>query len=313
MPTRRKRDSLHRAARTWGPTARYVMQTEIHVYAFSIAANVLLSFFPFLIVMVSVCRFVFGWEVAEQAIYLALRDYFPEQLGSFIQRNLQAVVNSRGAFQLVSILLLMFTANGIFEPLEVALNRAWRIPRNRSYLRNQILSLGLIFLCGGLTLISLLLTAVNHSMWRQLTGMSEGIAGRASLLFGILIFKTVAVPMTMLSLILIYWLLPNGKIPIRQVAPAAIVVGLCVEVLKYLNLLTWPWLRDRLAREYGPFSYSASILLWSFLGAMIVLAGAEWSARGAKLLERGASPDGREVQAASQAAETATEAGASKP
>ena len=270
------------ASRQWKPTARYVMETEIHVYAFSIAANILLSFFPFLIVMVSICRHVFGLQVAEEAIYLALRDYFPEQLGSFIQRNLQAVVNSRGAFQSVSVLLLLFTANGIFEPLEVALNRAWGISRNRSYFRNQLLSLGLILLCGGLALISLMLTAINQIMWQELAGVSSGVLGRVGQLFGVLIFKTAAVPMSMLSLFFIYWLLPNGKIPPQRVAPAAIVVGMAMEVLKYLNLLTWPWLQRKLSSEYGPFAYSVSIVLWGFLAAMVLLAGAEWTARGAR-------------------------------
>ena len=32
------------------------MEVNVHVYAFSIAANVLLSFFPFLVVMSSICR-----------------------------------------------------------------------------------------------------------------------------------------------------------------------------------------------------------------------------------------------------------------
>ena len=37
--------------RRWRPTIRYLSQTEVHVYALSIGASVLLSFFPFLIVM----------------------------------------------------------------------------------------------------------------------------------------------------------------------------------------------------------------------------------------------------------------------
>ena len=57
------------------------------------------------------------------------------------------------------MVLLLFTANGVFEPLEVALNRAWGVTRNRSYLKNQLLSFFLILLCGGLVLGSLLLTA----------------------------------------------------------------------------------------------------------------------------------------------------------
>ena len=43
--------NMRRLATGLGLTFRYWMQTEVHVYAFSVAANVLLSFFPFLIVM----------------------------------------------------------------------------------------------------------------------------------------------------------------------------------------------------------------------------------------------------------------------
>ncbi len=86
----------------------------------------------------------------------------------------------------------------------------------------------------------------------------------------------------MAILFLVYWLLPNVKIPAMKIAPAAILVGLILEVLKYINVLTWPWLRTKLHREYGPFLYSVSIVLWTFLAAMVILAGAEWSARSAR-------------------------------
>ncbi len=59
----------------------------------------------------------------------------------------------------------------------------------------------------------------------------------------------------------------------------AILVGLGLELVKYLNLLIWPLLKDRLQREYGPFYISVTIVLFSFIAAMLVLAGAEWAAR----------------------------------
>src|SRR5271163_2047476 len=148
--------------RAFAPTLRYWMQTEVHVYAFSVAANVLLSFFPFLIVMLSFARRVFGERAAVSAIDLALRDYFPDAFGQFLERNLPQT----GPIQLVSILLLLFTANGIFEPLEVGLNRVWGIRKNRSFFRNQIVSLGLIFICGALALGSMMLTALNQQSFR---------------------------------------------------------------------------------------------------------------------------------------------------
>jgi YihY family inner membrane protein len=259
------------------PTLAYWMQTEVHVYGFSIAANVLLSFFPFLIVIFSVCRHTLGWTATVDAIDLVLSDYFPGQLGDkgafldFIRRNLLATAGSRRTLEVVSLLLLLFTANGIFEPLEVAFNRVWGITRNRSYVRNQLISLGLIFACGTLALISAVLTGVNVKWLGETSTWARFVE--------LTILKLAAIPLSILGLFLIYWLLPNGRIAPLQVFPAAIVVGLALEVLKHINMLTWPLWRSKLVAEYGPFTYSVTILLWGFLGAMVVLAGAEWTAR----------------------------------
>jgi YihY family inner membrane protein len=251
------------------------METEVHVYALSIAASVLLSFFPFMIVMVSLSRYVFHSRLAEETIYLTLRDFFPGDLGNFIDRNLSATIRERGPFRVLSVFLLLFTANGIFEPLEVALNRAWGVVKNRSYVKNQFISLGLIFVCGTLSLMSVGFTALNRQYLTQ--------AGWAFPEWTILpIFKVAAIPLSILALFLVFWLLPNRKVPPRAVLPYAILVGLALEALKYFNLITWPWLASKLYFEYGPFFRSVTILLWSFLAAMIVLAGAEWSAREAR-------------------------------
>lgn len=262
------------------PTLRFCMETEVHVYAFSIAANVLLSFFPFLIVMVSLCRHVLHWRAAENVIYFALLQYFPDDLGAFVQRNLRFAVETAGTFQIISVLLLLFTANGIFEPLEVALNRVWGITRNRSFVRNQVVSLGLIFVCGGLAMASTTLTAAaaNPEVFREIPWLnSAGVQFVTSV-----VFRSAAIPASILALFFIYWLLPNGTIDPRAVVPVAVVVGILLEVLKYLNLLAWPWMRAKLTHEYGPFAYSVTIILWSFLASMILLSGAEWVARNAR-------------------------------
>src|SRR5207302_9866632 len=70
------------------PTFRYLAQTEAHVYALAVSASVLLSFFPFCNVMLSFCRNVLHWRAAEEAIYLALNDYFPGEMAAFVKRNL---------------------------------------------------------------------------------------------------------------------------------------------------------------------------------------------------------------------------------
>ena len=266
---------LVRAGRASPPTLRYLMQTEVHVFAFSISAGMLLSFFPFMTLILSLCRYVFKWRASVNAIYLAIGDYFPDVFGQFLRRNLEATVESRGPVQIISLVLLFFTASGIFEPLEVALNRAWHCEGNRSYLKNQLLSLGLMFACGALLLLSITLTALNTQF---LPGGAARSMAAANVL-GSIVFKLAAIPTSILVLFLIYWLVPNRKVPALKIIPPAIAIGLLLEVLKYINLLTWPYLRARLALEYGPFVYSVTIILWGFLAAMVVLAGAEWTAR----------------------------------
>jgi uncharacterized BrkB/YihY/UPF0761 family membrane protein len=225
--------------------------------------------------MVSVCRYVLRWKGAEQAILLALNDYFPGAVGEFVGRNLVVTVDQRGPLQVVSIALLFFTANGIFEPLEVALNRAWGITKNRSFFRNQLLSLGLIFVVGALVLLSAVLTGANQELAMKVSGGNKTVAA----LVRVGVFKLLALSVSVLLLFLVYWLLPNKRLPARQILPVSVVIGLGLEALKYLNLFTLPWLYDKLTREYGVFRNSVAIILWSFLAAMIVLAGAEWSAR----------------------------------
>jgi membrane protein/epoxyqueuosine reductase len=68
-------------------------------------------------------------------------------------------------------------------------------------------------------------------------------------------------------------------VPLDRVAPAAVVVGLLLEGLKTVNLLVNPWVHAKFENEYGPFVNSVTIIMWSFLASMLVLAGAEWSAR----------------------------------
>jgi membrane protein len=253
----------------WGrarPALVYLTQTEAHVYALAFAASALLSFYPFVLVMLSFCHNVLHWRAAEAAIYLALDDSLPGDLGAFIRRNLPPP----GSVEAVSIVLLLFTANGVFVPLEVAFNRAWGVARNRSYLRNQAVALGMIFLCGGLALASLMFTALNQGWVFQWTGARGSVRTFLSLL----LFKVGALPLSILSLFLLYWLLPNCKVRPGRVVPAAIWVGLALEAMKYVNLLLFPLFRARLQREYGVFQHSVLILLWSFAAALMVLAGA---------------------------------------
>ncbi len=258
----------------WRPTVHYLVETEAHVYALAISASVLLAFFPFLIVMISLCRDTLHSPGAQQAIYTAVSDFFAGEQGQFLVRNLRSIGPPKLHF--TAMFLLLLTANGIFEPLEVALNRAWGVTQNRSYLKNQLVSLGLIFACGALALLSLMLTSFNTRWIADATGGHAEAAAWIKLAF----FKLAALPVSIFALFLVYWVLPNRPIEPGRVLPVAIAVGVALEALKYVYIVIEPMLTEKLAREYYTvFQHSAMILIWSFVCAMVVLAGAHWTAR----------------------------------
>jgi membrane protein len=253
-------------------TVKYLMRTDVHTFAFSVAANSILSFFPFVVLLMTVIRRVFHSRVMYDVVLELLRDYLPAGQ-DFVIRNLNSMVNSRQRVQAVSLIILLVTSSGVFLPLEVALNRIWRFERNRSYLGNQLISLGLAFACGVLALLSIALTAGPVAfMGFLLRGYGTGFVR----VFGFLMMKVFALAASIAIFFLIYWLLPNGKVPARAVLPAAVIMGLLSEALKYAYILALPWLNFQ--EVYGPFALSVSMMFWAFLSGLLLLAGANLSA-----------------------------------
>lgn len=254
-------------------TVKYLMQTDVHTFAFSVAANAILSFFPFVVLMVTLIRRVFHSDVMLTVIRDLLHDYLPAGQG-FVIRNVEAMVNARQRVQVFSLIMLLVTSSGVFLPLEVALNRIWHFDRNRSYLGNQVVSFGLALACGVLAMLSIAATAGIIAPFEWLL---HGHLVTLSRWAGFLVMKVFAIAASIAIFFLIYWILPNGKVPPRGVLPVAIIMGLLSEALKQAYILALPWLNFQ--EVYGPFSISVTMMFWAFLSGLLLLAGAHLSAQ----------------------------------
>jgi membrane protein len=261
----------HRLRRHGWSTLRYLTQTEVHTYAFSVAANAILSFFPFIVLLLTLIRRVIHSQALYNVVLQLLRDYLPSNK-DFVIRNLQFLASVRGRGQVLSFVMLLITSTGIFLPLEVALNGIWGFKKNRSYLMNLMVSLGLALACGCLAMLSIALTAQNLKMLGLVIGdqnfVFEGL--------GFIVMKASAILATIGIYFLIYWVLPHGKVPARAVLPAAIITGLLSEAAKYIYILALPWLNFQ--EVYGPFAVSVTLMFWSFWSGMLLLGGAYLSA-----------------------------------
>ncbi len=253
--------------------AKYMVQTEVHTYAFSVAANVILSLFPFIVMMLTISRLVLHSEALWPVVGEVMSTFLPSNQ-DFIMRNMQLLAHPHKSTQIYSVVMLLISSTGVFLPLEVALNGVWGVKKNRSYLHNQAVSLGLAFGVGMLALTSVAVTAGQRKF---LTFVFFGHVDNVVFAFfegGIL--RVCALVASVLLFFLIYWVLPNRKVPARAVIPTAIVIGVLWEVGKYIYVLVLP--RLDFQAVYGPFYVSVGLMIWAFLSGLLLLAGAHFSA-----------------------------------
>jgi len=267
----------------------YMAGTEVHTYAFSVAANVILSLFPFIVLMLTLAQRVFHSAAMVTVLWELMRSLLPVSQ-DFVMRNMTILAHPHKGTQIFSVFMLLVTSTGVFLPLEVALNRVWGVKENRNYLANQAVSLGLAAAVGVLVMASVGLTAVQRTV---MTWIFFGHTNNIAFNFvagGVL--RACAVIASCLLFFLIYWILPNRKIPASAVLPTAVVVGISWEIAKYLYVLALPKLD--FSSVYGPFQTTVGLMMWAFLSGLLLLAGAHFSAnRYALKLAREAEAEGK--------------------
>jgi membrane protein len=265
------RSKWYRLRRSCASVALYLLDSEVHTYAFSVAANAIISFIPFIVLLYTLSRSVFHSDMMVRVVGEMVRYFLPSNQ-DWVAASLAAAATHQGV-RWLSLVMILVSCTGIFLPLEVALNQAWGVGKSRNYLMNQLVAFGLALLMVVLAVVSIFLSAWQ----RQVLGflffhhtdnfVFEGVSylwlalstGVASILF---FFS-------------IYWLLPNRKIPVGYVLRMSVITGIVWLVAKYIFVAVLPYLD--LKALYGPFYVSVGLLFWAYVSGLILFAGAQFS------------------------------------
>ena len=250
----------------------YLLDSEVHTFAFSVAANAILSFIPFIVLLYTIAHSIFHSQQMMDVIGDFIKYLLPYKQ-DWIAGHLAGIAPRQGV-RVISLVVILISCTGIFLPLEVALNRSWGVAKSRNYLMNQLLALGLALWMVALGLICILLNAGERAILTFLffghidniafTWLSGSWLAVSTAVAGILFFFS------------IYWLLPNRKLPAAPVLRVSVVTALLWVGAKYLFVALLP--RLDLPGLYGPFSISVSLLLWAYVSCLLLFAGAQFSA-----------------------------------
>jgi len=266
----------------------YLLDSEVHTFAFSVAANVIISFIPFVVLLYTLAVRVFHSSLKGPMV-MAVNDmvnYFlpsaakdPKWMtNTIVSEAVDPLVKHQGAVA-ISIIMILIACTGIFLPLEVALNQAWGVKKSRNYLFNQTIALGLAILMVILGVCSMVANAsVDHVLSVMLVHDGDNwFYNTLNFSYDALSHLWLAVSTGAASIIFffaVYYVLPNHKVPWRPVLRTSIVTGIIWLIARFIFAETIPHIDLSM---YGPFYISVSLLFWAYISGLILFAGAQFS------------------------------------
>ena len=257
---------------------RRLGQSDDLTFASSIAYYTLLSLFPLLLLLFS----LLGSFTADPRYRTALIDlvlqYFPQGV-DFITTQLDEVQGDRVGLGIAGILVIVWTALGVFRAVSSAVDHAWNVETRRSFLRHQASAFLMLVAAGVVMLAALLVVGVTEMMATGWFGRLLDEAPDLTQVTGIVL----RYPATLLLIVvvaLILYFVPNTTVRLGDIWPGAVLTG----VLWRLALEGFSWyLGLGVVSVRGSVAAIVVFLLWIYISAVILIYGVEFSAAYARL------------------------------
>lgn len=253
------------------------LQGNSMIYAAAIAFYTLFSFFPLILILLNLGGVFIHRFGLESQIVESVRFYLPVG-ADLVEANLRRITVSAAPTSLLALLLLTWTASGAFIPLELSLNRAWGVKKERSFVHQRVVAALMALLCGTVILVSVVVTAVIARFDRFVRAVFPAAGNLAVTgIFIEVLLVVVSFFLTVCVFALIYKIVPYTRIRFSQVTPAAIMAAWTWELAKYAFTMLIRF--SNYKNVYGSIATMIMILTWVYLSAAILLFFAEFSAQ----------------------------------
>ena len=252
-------------------------------HAASIAYYALLSFFPFILLAISLLGTVTADESDRIAVLTFVFRYFPTQL-DFISNQLDALRATRTRVGLAGGLALVWASLGFFGAITSAVNEAWGVEKQRSFLKHRLVSFLMLVAASVVMILALLFVSAIEVAQASWFGI---VLSRFQWLGALqtLTFRYLTTILLILGVGLVFYFIPNAKTRFRDVWVGAILTGLLWSAA--FDGFAWYIGRNsRLTLIHGSIAAVVVFLLWVYVSAVILMYGVEFTAAYARLRRR---------------------------
>lgn len=254
--------------------------------AAALSYYMIFSLAPVLIIAIAIVGSIFGEEAAKGEIVEQIQGLVGQQGAQFIQTaitNAHRPDASGGLASLISIVVLLFGASGVFSELQETLNTIWDVKLKPGggiwgILKKRILSFLTVLGVG----LFLLLSAVISTVLSALESYESEFLKELGLLWlyqldfvWTILDLLVSFGILTLMFALVYKYLPDVKIAWKDVWVGAIITTLLFNLGKWL--LSWYLGRSSFSSSYGAAGSLVVLLAWVYYSCQIIFLGAEFT------------------------------------
>ncbi len=255
---------VYRAVRNYGAHDGPFMAAAIAYYGF-------FSLFPLLLLLVAAAGYVLPRLALEEQLVRLTSLYLPGSV-PFIEENLRHIIGFRERLGIIALVVLYWSASGVFMAISRSLNLVWEGSSPRSALERRVIALGIVAVMGLLFILSV----ASSTFFRLVGSLSLDPSGRTLSQFFAWRLTGNLLPFmfTFLTFLFAYRFIPDKENTLRMVWPGALLAAGALELAK--NIFVWYVANLSAARlVYGSVGTVIVLLFWIYLGASILLLGAE--------------------------------------
>ena len=249
-------------------------QDHVSAFAAQAAFFILMSFVPFLMLLLPLVTYV---SITKDMVVEMILQVMPDagDFRSFLLSIIQEVYDKSTAVVPISAIFTLWSAGKGLQGLTNGVNAIYHVKETRNYVVTRIRSAlyTLVFILA--VIGSLILLVFGNSIQKLLTRYIPALARVTAYIIGM----RTAVSLVVLALIflMVYKFLPNRKTSFRSQVPGAVISAVAWSLFS-LGFSVYLDYYDGVYNMYGRLTTIILILLWLYFCMYIVLIGAEINA-----------------------------------
>jgi membrane protein len=259
-------------------TASEWMEDDAPSLGAALAYYTVFSLAPLMTIAIAIAGFFLGKEAAQGQIFDELRGLLGADGGKAVEEMVQSANAQPTAgvvATIISVIMLLFGASGVFGQLQASLNAIWGVKAKPGrgvlgLIKDRLLSFGFTLVVGFLLLVSLLLSAGMALMADWIGGLMPGSEALAYIL-------NIVLSLSMITLLFatIFKFLPDAKIAWHDVWIGAFLTALLFTIGKFaLGIYLG---KSGVASSYGAAGSLIVLLLWVYYSSQLLFFGAEFT------------------------------------